>query len=98
MTEYMAKILTFQKKGAAIGGLAGAGVLGIIASGQKGFSFANGFAANGYGAHSPGKYAMLSAFICEVVMTFFFLWQNPLLKVSYHLMWLRLKKRITKAA
>lgn len=56
-----------------IGGIAGAGVLGIIASGQEGFQFSNGFAANGFGAHSPGHYTMLSALVAEVVLTFFFL-------------------------
>ncbi len=56
-----------------IGGLAGAGVLGIIASGQEGFAFSNGFAANGYGDHSPGGYALLSCVVSEVVLTFFFL-------------------------
>ena len=56
-----------------IGGIAAAGVLYLIASGAPGFSTDGGFAANGYGEHSPGKYSMMSAFITEVVMTFFFL-------------------------
>jgi aquaporin Z len=56
-----------------IGGIAGAGVLYIIASGKTGFSTAAGFAANGYGAHSPGGYTLLSALMAEVVLTFFFL-------------------------
>ncbi|PST93880.1 aquaporin Z [Photobacterium sp. NCIMB 13483] len=56
-----------------LGGIAGAGVLYIIASGQAGFDLANGFASNGYGAHSPGHYSLLSAFVTEVVMTFMFL-------------------------
>jgi aquaporin Z len=56
-----------------IGGVAGAGVLYVIASGKPGFSAAAGFAANGYGAHSPGGYAAGAAFVCELVMTFFFL-------------------------
>ena len=30
-----------------------------------------GFAANGYGQHSPGHYNLLSAFLVEVVLTFF---------------------------
>lgn len=54
-----------------LGGLAGAGVLWIIASGNG--SDLGGFAANGYGDLSPGGYSMTSAFVCEVVMTFFFL-------------------------
>lgn len=56
-----------------IGGIAAAGVLYLIASGAPGFSLDGGFAANGYGEHSPGKYSMMSGFITEVVMTFFFL-------------------------
>jgi aquaporin Z len=56
-----------------IGAVAGAWILYIIASGQAGFTTANGFAANGYGDHSPGKYAMMSALVAEVVLTFFFL-------------------------
>ena len=56
-----------------IGAVAGAWILSIIASGQAGFSTAAGFAANGYGDHSPGKYAPLSCFVAEVVLTFFFL-------------------------
>lgn len=56
-----------------LGGIAGAGVLYIIASGKEGFSTAAGFAANGYGAHSPGGYTLLSALVAEIVLTFFFL-------------------------
>ncbi len=55
------------------GAIAGAGVLYIIASGQTGFSLAGGFASNGYGVHSPGGYALGSALVTEVVMTFMFL-------------------------
>jgi aquaporin Z len=56
-----------------LGGVAAGGVLYLIASGAPGFSVANGFAANGYGAHSPGGYAMPAALLSEVVMTAFFL-------------------------
>ncbi len=56
-----------------LGGIAGAGLLYLIASGHVDFSTAGGFASNGYGAHSPGGYSLLSAFVCEVVMTFGFL-------------------------
>ena len=56
-----------------IGGLCGAGVLYIIASGNPSFSLAGGFASNGYGAHSPGGYSLSSGLVCEVVMTFMFL-------------------------
>lgn len=56
-----------------LGGVAGAGVLFLIASGQEGFSTAGGFAANGYGEHSPGHYSLLASFVSETVLTFFFL-------------------------
>lgn len=56
-----------------IGGLAAAGVLDLIASGQDGFSVKNGFASNGYGDQSPGHYSLLACFVCEVVMTAVFL-------------------------
>ena len=56
-----------------IGGLAGAAVLYVIASGQAGFDVTAGFASNGYGAHSPGGYSLTAALVCEIVMTFMFL-------------------------
>jgi aquaporin Z len=56
-----------------VGGIAGAGVLGIIASGQADFSFSAGFAANGYADHSPGGYTLLACLVAEIVLTFFFL-------------------------
>ena len=52
-----------------LGGIAGAGVLYLIASGQAGFDLAGGFASNGYGDHSPGKYSMVAALVTEIVMT-----------------------------
>lgn len=55
-----------------LGGIAGAAILYQIASGQPGFEL-GGFAANGYGEHSPGGYSMMAALLCEVVMTFMFL-------------------------
>ncbi len=55
-----------------IGGIIGAGVLYVIATGKPGFEL-GGFAANGYGAHSPGGYSMQAALVTEVVMTFMFL-------------------------
>jgi MIP family channel proteins len=55
------------------GGIVGAGVLYLIASGKSGFSLAGGLASNGYADHSPGKYSLLSGLITEVVMTFMFL-------------------------
>ncbi|MDD5255901.1 MAG: aquaporin Z [Candidatus Omnitrophica bacterium] len=56
-----------------IGGIAAAGVLYVIASGQAGFSLSSGFASNGYGAHSPGGYSLLAALVTEIVMTMIFL-------------------------
>ena len=55
------------------GGVAGAAILFVIASGQAGFDASAGFAANGYGDHSPGKYSLAAALVTEVVMTFGFL-------------------------
>ncbi len=55
------------------GGIAGAGILYLIASGQAGFDVSGGFAANGYGEHSPGGYSLVSALTTEIVMTFMFL-------------------------
>jgi aquaporin Z len=55
-----------------LGGIAGAAVLYVIASGKAGF-VAGGFASNGFDALSPGGYSLLAVFICEVVMTFMFL-------------------------
>jgi aquaporin Z len=55
------------------GAVAGSVVLWVIASGQTGFSTADGFAANGFADHSPGKYSLLAAFASETVLTFFFL-------------------------
>lgn len=56
-----------------LGGIAGSAVLWLIASGQAGFTTADGFAANGFDGHSPGRYSMVSAFVAETVLTFFFL-------------------------
>jgi aquaporin Z len=56
-----------------LGGLAGSGVLYVIASGKEGFSLAGGFAANGYAEHSPGKYSLVACLAAEVVLTFMFL-------------------------
>ena len=56
-----------------LGAIAGSGVLYVIASGKDGFSTAGGFAANGYGAHSPGGYSLPACIVAEVVLTFFFL-------------------------
>jgi aquaporin Z len=56
------------------GAIVGAGVLYLIASGKAGFdAVSTGFAANGYGEHSPGQYGMFSALVAELVLTFMFL-------------------------
>jgi aquaporin Z len=56
-----------------LGAIAGAAVLYVIASGKAGFNAAEGFAANGYGAHSPGGYSLLACLVSEIVLTFMFL-------------------------
>jgi aquaporin Z len=56
-----------------LGGIAGAGVLYVIASGKAGFDLAGGFASNGYAEHSPGGYSMMACLLAEVVLTFMFL-------------------------
>lgn len=56
-----------------VGGIIAAGVLYVIASGKAGFSLSAGLASNGYGAHSPGGYALLSCVVIEVTMTAAFL-------------------------
>jgi aquaporin Z len=56
-----------------LGAIVAGGVLYVIASGAAGFDVSKGFASNGYGDHSPGKYTLMAALVCEVVMTMFFL-------------------------
>jgi aquaporin Z len=55
------------------GGILGAAVLYLIASGKPGFDLAAGFASNGYGVHSPGEFALGACLLAEVVLTFMFL-------------------------
>jgi aquaporin Z len=55
------------------GAIAGAAVLYVIASGREGFSLTNGFASNGYAAHSPDEYSMVAGLVTEIVMTMMFL-------------------------
>lgn len=55
------------------GGICGAAVLYVIASGKAGFDLSGGFASNGYAEHSPGGYSLLACFVAEVVLTMFFL-------------------------
>ena len=56
-----------------LGAVAAGAVLYVIASGKAGFELAAGFAANGYGEHSPGGYSLAAAALTEIVMTAFFL-------------------------
>jgi aquaporin Z len=56
-----------------VGGITGAGMLYLIASGNPKFTLASGLASNGYGVHSPGGYSMTAGLVTEIVLTFFFL-------------------------
>ncbi|WP_425457239.1 aquaporin Z [Blastochloris sulfoviridis] len=56
-----------------VGAVIGAAVLYAIASGTADFSLAKGFAANGFGDHSPGKYGLVSCLLAEIVLTMMFL-------------------------
>jgi aquaporin Z len=57
-----------------VGAICAAAVIALIATGKPGFDLVtSGFAANGYGDHSPGGYPMVSAFVAEAVLTAFFL-------------------------
>jgi aquaporin Z len=56
-----------------LGGVVGAVVLYLIASGKAGFTDVGGFATNGYGELSPGKFSMVAALITEIVLTAMFL-------------------------
>jgi aquaporin Z len=56
-----------------LGGIAGAAILYVIAVGKADFALDAGFAANGYGPHSPGQYPFIPCAVSELVLTFFFL-------------------------
>jgi aquaporin Z len=56
-----------------VGAIVAAFTLYTIASGRPGFNLADGLAANGFGAHSPGGYSLVSGFIAETVLTMMFL-------------------------
>lgn len=71
--QFKAKELLPYIVAQVLGGIAAAGILYIIVSGKAGFDGIGGFAANGYGEHSPGGFSMVSALVTEVVMTFMFL-------------------------
>lgn len=71
--RFPAKELPAYVAAQVIGAIAAGGVLYVIASGSQGFSLASGFAANGFGEHSPGGYSLVSALVAEFVLSFFFL-------------------------
>jgi aquaporin Z len=54
-----------------VGAVIAGGVLLAVASGTPGFNLSQGFACNGYGAHSPGGYNLLACLLAEIVLTFF---------------------------
>lgn len=56
-----------------LGGIAAAGILYLIVTGKADFTGIGGFAANGFGENSPGKFSMQAALITEIVMTAMFL-------------------------
>ena len=56
-----------------VGAVAASTLLFLIASGKCGFDVSEGFAANGYGAHSPGGYSLFAALLAEIILTFMFL-------------------------
>jgi aquaporin Z len=56
-----------------IGAVIAAALLYAIASGSPEFNLAKGFAANGYGDHSPGKYSLFSGLLAEIILTMMFL-------------------------
>jgi aquaporin Z len=55
------------------GAICASGALFVIASGKAGFDLSGGFAANGYGLHSPGGYSLVACLTAEIVLTFMFL-------------------------
>jgi aquaporin Z len=67
--DRLAPYIVAQVLGAVVAG----GALFLIASGQAGFDVSAGFASNGYGAHSPGGYALPAALVTEIVLTMMFL-------------------------
>lgn len=71
--RFPAKDLPAYIAAQVLGGIAGASVLYVIASGRAGFDLAGGFASNGYADHSPGGYSMMACLVAEIVLTFMFL-------------------------
>ena len=70
--RFPAKDLPYYVIAQVLGGMAGAGVLFLIASGKPGFEL-GGFACNGFAEHSPGGYSIEACLIAEIVLTFMFL-------------------------
>lgn len=56
-----------------LGGILGAAILYVIATGKSDFTSIGGFASNGYGEHSPGGYSLVACLVCEIVMTAMFI-------------------------
>ncbi|MBT2187005.1 aquaporin Z [Sphingobium nicotianae] len=71
--RFSAKELPAYIAAQVLGGIAGAALLYLIASGKAGFDLSGGFASNGYAEHSPGGFSLAASFLCEVAMTFAFL-------------------------
>lgn len=57
-----------------IGGLVAGALIAVIAGGKDGFTATGNMAANGYAAHSPDGYGLLSALLIEIVLTAVFVW------------------------
>lgn len=71
--RFSAKDLVPYIAAQVLGAILGAAVLYGIASGRSGFDAGAGFAANGYGQHSPGGYSLASCLLAEIALTFMFL-------------------------
>lgn len=71
--RFPAKELPAYVAAQLVGAVAASAVLYGVASGAEGFSLSSGFAANGFGEHSPGGYSLAAGFLAEFVLTFFFL-------------------------
>lgn len=71
--RFPARELPYYIAAQVVGGIIGAAILYLIASGKPGFDLAAGFAANGYGMHSPGQYTLAACLLTEIVLTFIFL-------------------------
>ena len=54
-----------------VGAIIAGALLWLVASGTYGFDITQGFAANGFGEHSPGGYGLVACLVAEIVLTFF---------------------------